>query len=179
MVVACSEADTKDITTYQTTGKGHSANFACKEFSAVHIQIPAWPRSYRAGGWPILWPVACCQLQDTGTANKDSLRRESPGGDTGVEPFPDGRVGVGRKKRVGDGWERTPPRKIRLRFRGYKHTSLAFLAARANRRVAYVLTGATKALLDHLERGQPSEGNSIRVATKPSPVEGGTHAGKA
>jgi hypothetical protein len=34
--------------------------------------------------------------------------------------------GVGQEKRAGNHRRRTPPRKIRARFRGDKHTSLAF-----------------------------------------------------
>src|SRR5215207_7318303 len=35
--------------------------------------------------------------------------------------------GVGQEKRAGDHRERTPPRKIRARFRGYKHILLIFV----------------------------------------------------
>jgi hypothetical protein len=37
------------------------------------------------------------------------------------------RVGVGHEKEVADSPIRTPPRKIRGRFHGYKHTSLIFM----------------------------------------------------
>jgi hypothetical protein len=30
------------------------------------VNYPAWPRFYRAGGWPILWPVAYCRELDIG-----------------------------------------------------------------------------------------------------------------
>ena len=39
-------------------------------------------------------------------------------------------VGVGLENRVGDHRERTSPRKIRARFRSYKHTSLVFVIGR-------------------------------------------------
>jgi hypothetical protein len=41
--------------------------------------------------------------------------------------FANARIGVGREKQVADSLIRTPPRTIRCRFHGYKHTSLAVL----------------------------------------------------
>ncbi len=44
----------------------------------------------------------------------------------GIEPFPNGtEVGVGRGDGLMHCWVYTPPRKIRVQFHEYKHTSLA------------------------------------------------------
>jgi hypothetical protein len=40
-------------------------------------------------------------------------------------------VGVGRENWRSSCWECTPPRKIRIRFQGYKHTSLTFLVGKS------------------------------------------------
>jgi hypothetical protein len=49
------------------------------------------------------------------------------------KPWANGReVRVGREKKAADPLTCTPPRKIRRRFRGCKHTSLAFLVGKAS-----------------------------------------------
>jgi hypothetical protein len=40
---------------------------------------------------------------------------------------------VGREKQVADFFIRTPPRKIRAQFYGYKHTSLTFLVVKSRK----------------------------------------------
>ena len=75
-----------------------------------------------------LRPGACCQAQDIGAVSQHSLWREAEtwlgGYRIGMKRSTNGRVGVGQKKYVGDNRQRTPPRKIRAQFHGYKHTSL-------------------------------------------------------
>jgi hypothetical protein len=98
-----------------------------KSISAILHSLPLWER--RMSYCPR--PGAYCQAQDSGAMNIHSLSREAQtwldGDSTVLKLSTNGRVGVGRRNWLLHRWVRTPPRKIRSRFRGCKHTSLGFL----------------------------------------------------
>ena len=50
-----------------------------------------------------------------------------------MSQFANGSVVGGREKMAGDSLTCTPRRKIRVQFRGYKHTSLTFLVGESSK----------------------------------------------